>query len=173
MGWIFDGDVAPGWFDYLGMSVALVGFALTIWQTVKSRSAAEAATAALVEARKDLISNALMSSQNQFQLVVLDLDQAIRSNQEDLAHRTLVRYSHLAKETATFLADAAGYVDLREELLTSSELALDTKEKIVQAKTPDVQRLAKGISRDINHVAVEMTAIVAAMRITIDGADNV
>jgi len=174
MGWIFDGDAAPGWFDYFGMLVAVVGFGLTIWQTVKSRNAAEAATTALLQARKTLVSNTLLASQNQFQLVVADLDQAIRANQGELAHRTLVRYSHLAKETDTLLGDIHGQDALRQKLVASSELALDTKEKIVQAKTPpDISRLSKLVSRDINQVAVEMTSIVATLRLEINGADDV
>ena len=171
MAWAFDANVAPGWFDYVGLFVALVGFALTIWQTMKSRGAAEAATSALVEARRTLVNNSLLASQNQFQLVVSDLDQAMGSNQVDLAHRTLVRYSHLAKETETLLAENLDVMPLREKLLASSELALDTKEKIVQSKSPDVQRLSKAISREVNQVSVDMSAIVAALRLTIDGGE--
>jgi len=170
----YDASVAPGWFDYVGLGVSLIGFGVAIRQIYKTRGASEAATKALLSAQKSLISNTLLSVVTQFQLVVADLDQAMSSNHGDMAHRALVRYGHLARETRSLLDEKSReYDDLKTRLWDSSEVALDVKEKIVQAKSPDIGRLAKQISREINTVSLEMTEVVANLRHQVGGSEHV
>lgn len=170
----FDSAVSPGWFDWLGLVVALLGFGFTIWQVAKTRNASVAANDALKGAQRVLTSNTLQSVVTQFQLVVGDLDRAIDVDHSEMAHRALVRYAHLARETRTLLdGHENDYADLKQRLWDSSELALDVKQRIVAAANPDIGRLAKAISRDVNAVSIEMTEVVSTLRNNLEGSPHV
>jgi hypothetical protein len=161
----FDSTVNPGWFDWLGMAVALVGFAVTIFQVVRTRSAAKTATDALEKAQTLLTANMLIALPGQYSLIVSELDHAIRLNQGDMAIRTLVRYGHLAQETIALLQSPTDeHRELCQRLIDTTTRALNTKEKLVQTAEPDVRAISKRVAKEIDEVSVGMSGVVSTIR---------
>lgn len=172
--WYFDGFVSPGWFDYIGALLAVAGFVVALDQLRKTRSSAKAATDALEAAQARLVSTTLQTMASQFQLVASDLDHAMEIDSKDVARQALVRFAHLAQETRTLLTeDIQGHDGLKIRLNSSSEMALDVKERITQSAGVAVSKMAKKVSREISALSIEMTGVGASLRHTVEGANDV
>lgn len=172
--WWFDGSVAPGWLDYVGLLVALVGFGIAIWQIAAARKENSKTRAALELAQKQLSQRALMNVIPQVQSVVDDLGFAMPNNDVEVAKRSLVRFALVAREGEALLAGlAADYGQVRADLKRASEVATKAKAQIASQATPDVTALAKSASRAIDSVHQELTSIVATVRYTVEGAEDV
>jgi hypothetical protein len=168
----FDIDSAPGWHDWLGLGITLVGFALTIFglivaydQLKKTQTAAEAVNVRLSEVRDKLNGDQLAAVLPQLNTIVADMDFAIDNNDREVAHRALLRFSYVATETIALLSNVLmDHTELQERLRTTSSIALDIKGSIVSKRTADIPRLAKATSRDIGELTVEVSGIVAQAR---------
>ncbi|UXN23927.1 hypothetical protein N8D74_10055 [Curtobacterium flaccumfaciens] len=174
---MFDGEAQPGWFDWLGIALAVIGFGIGWWQLHKTTDAAEVATTALAKARKKLVFDQLAAVQGQVSSVIADLDFAIDSNDREVAHRALLRFSYAASEIRALLAavdeEFGDYFDLTERFASSSGTALDVKANIVGRPSPDIARLAKAVTKEIRSVSVSLDNEIAKGRYELGDSANV
>lgn len=177
----FDPDAAPGWHDWVGIVLAIVGLVLTVvgfaiaWiQLRKTQTATEAATQKLAEARQKLNGDQLAAALPQLASVVSDLDFAINSNDREVAHRALLRFSFVANESVALLAILeTDNSDLERRLLAAAQTALDVKGSIVSKKGVDIARTAKSIGNEITSLSVELSGMVAKDRYQIGDLPSV
>lgn len=168
---LYDDAVNPGWFDWLGLAIALVGFGVTIYQVVKTRSAAKAATAALTTAQGQLAKRALLAIGPQLQSIQLDLGYTMKKNNADIAERTLVRFGLIAREASGLLITlGVGHEDLAERMRAAAHEATVVKAAMSTTKSPDVVLLAKAISAEVDALTQDVMDIANDFRNTIEGA---
>jgi hypothetical protein len=172
--WWFDASAAPGWADYLGLALTVLGFWIAIAQLHKTRTATEAATDALREAQANVSHMAFMSVIPQIQMVVDDLSFAMPANDEEVARRALVRFSLLGREASEILESFdADHRQLQDKLVKASTRATKTKSALVTTKDPDVIAVVKVVAADIDAVHQELAQVGAQLRNRIGGSDGV
>lgn len=171
---LFDGTVGPGWFDWLGLLLAVAGFWIAIVQLGKTRSAADAAARELERARERLSGDQLSAVVAQLQSIVADVDFAVDNNDREVAHRALLRFSLVANESMALLGYlSSDHSALKQRLAVAAEAALDAKAAIVGKKNVDVARTAKAVGTEIGALTVEVSGLVAQGRYEMKGGSNV
>lgn len=172
--WYFDGDAWPGWHDYLGLLVSLAGFWIAIDQIARTRRETRKATRALETAQRHLTQRSLMAIVPQFQSVGEDLNYALPANDVEVAHRTLVRFSLLAREASGLLTGLAGNHDgLSARLVKAAERATKAKATLVTEKTPDVIVVVKTVAAEVDKLSQDLVGLTSTLRNTIEGAPSV
>jgi len=165
---MFDSVAQPGWFDWLGLALTVIGFLLGWRQLYKTTTASRAATAALGRARKRLIFDQLAAVQRQINSIIADMDFAIDFNDREVAHRALLRFSFAAAEVRALLgsidAELGDFSALAGGFEASSDAALNVKASIVGKPSPDIARLAKVVTREIRSVSVNLDNEIAKGR---------
>ncbi|GAA1320379.1 hypothetical protein ACFSWE_05005 [Leucobacter albus] len=162
---LWDPNSGPGWHDWLGLALTVFGFAIAFWQLKKTKSASETATAELNRARKKLNTDQLSAVVNQMQIVVADIDFAIDSNDREVAHRALLRFSYVAKEAEAILGNLEpDHGPLQTRLTETSSKALDAKSSIVGRPNADVARTAKAVGVAVSSLTVEISGLIASDR---------
>lgn len=165
---MFDSQAQPGWFDWFGIALAVIGFVIGWRQLRKTTDAATAATAALSKARKKLVFDQLAAVQGQVSSIIADLDFAIDNNDKEVAHRALLRFSYAASEIRALLTTVDAEFDNLGELTLqfegSSGTALDVKANIVGRSNPDIARLTKSVTHDIRSASVALDNQIAKGR---------
>jgi hypothetical protein len=117
---------AGDWIGLAGLVVSVVGFAIAIWQLVRTAKAAEATQVAVERAENRMALNHLLVLLPQFRLIENDLDAAAQEDDRGLARRSLVAYAHFAAEVAAILEGQSKYdntlvVDLRGSASQASQ----------------------------------------------------
>jgi hypothetical protein len=179
--WWFDDVAAPGWHDWVGLAISIVGFGLTLvglrvayLQLEKTQTASEAVNRRLTEVRDKLNGDQLAAVLPQLNSIVADMDHSIDTNDREVAHRALVRFSFVATETIALLQNVVDdHSDLQLRMAATSAAALDIKGVIVSKKSTDIARIAKGVSGQMQSQTVEITGIVAGARLDVGGTTHV
>lgn len=170
----FDGAAAPGWFDWLGLAITLAGFGVAIWQLRKTTSAANAAAGELARARERLNGDQLAAVVPQMQSVVSDLEHAMASSSQDVAVRALARFKLVAGDANALLTNLnSDYSELQARLDSSAKAALRSQGALASRSDADLPRLVKKVSSDIEALAGDISAVVAAQRYSLRGAQDV
>lgn len=170
----YDPTAAPGWHDWLGLVLTVIGFWVAIVQLRKTRSASVEAARELSRAREKLNADQLSANVAQLQLVGTDLDFAIWNNDAEVAHRSLVRFNYLANEVVALLDNHPGdNAELAERLKQAASDAREAKAEIVSTKRPDVVRVAKAVGRAVTELTGDIAGIVATDRYQLGGASDV
>jgi hypothetical protein len=171
---MFDPTALPGWHDWLGIVLTIGGFITAFVQLAKTRTAAETAARKLAEATQKLNADQLGAVVPQLATIVADMDFAIDANDREVAHRALLRFSHVAREASGLLAHlTADHTDLQSRLVQSIEIALDVKGNIVGRVKADVPRLAKPITAEIRALSVELAGVTVDDRFQLGEVKNV
>lgn len=171
---MFDPTGVPGWHDWLGLVLTVGGFTVAFFQLKKTRTAAETAALRLAEATQKLNTDQLGAVVPQLAAIVSDLDFSIDSNDREVAHRALLRFSHVAREARGLLANLkADHTVMQERLTIAIEIALDVKGNIVGRKIADVPRLAKPITAEIRAISVEIGGLTVDDRFKLGEAKDV
>jgi hypothetical protein len=165
--WYFDALVWPGWLDYLSLVLAVVGFIIAICQLSQTRTSLEAATEALSIAQDTLSQKALAAVQAQIQTVAADLTFSVMYNNEEVAHRALVRYGLLAREAAEILdnLDPVGNKSLIQKLKATSTRATAAKTAVMAVgsagSSTTVADAAEMVSNEIENVHQNLMSIAS------------
>lgn len=152
----------PSWFDWISLSVSVVGFALTIWQLTRTAKASIATRVAVESTERRMALNHLLVLLPQFRMIETDIDNAARENDYSLAIRALVTYTHTASEVAGLLRGKQG-VDqsVVASLEESSRLASKTKAEIVDDKRKYVKTVTKVFRARLVDVTSEIGGLVS------------
>jgi hypothetical protein len=155
------------WLGIAGLAVSAVGFAVTIWQLVRTARAASAARQAVERTERRMAINHLLVLLPQFRLLEADLDRAAQENDRALARTALVSYSHFASEVASLLkgqqqVDSAIILELeisaREASVAKSSLIDAPGSKTTKLLTKDVRDRMSTLSL---HIGVLSTSYQA------------
>ncbi|WP_133411881.1 hypothetical protein [Agromyces badenianii] len=172
--WYFDGYAWPGWHDYLGLFIALAGFWIAIDQIVRTRRETRKANVALARAQRHLTQRSLMAIIPQFQAVGDDLNYALPANDVEVAHRTLVRFSLMAREASGLLVGLEGDHDaLSARLVKAAERATRAKATLVTEQSPDVIVVVKSVAAEVDRLSQDLVGLTSSLRNTIEGASGV
>lgn len=170
----FDPGAAPGWFDLVAFSIAVWAFIFAKDQLNKTKNAAERSADTINTARLRLNGDQLAAALPQFGSIVGDLNYAIIDLNANIAHRVLVRYSHVARETVAVLANLnQDHVELGLLLIDSAEKALDIKQLIMDKGFAKGLKAAKDIEVEIDRISSVITEIVAQNRYGLKEEKNV
>ena len=171
---MFDPAALPGWHDWLGIVLTVGGFIVAFVQLAKTRTAAETAASRLAEATQKLNADQLGAVVPQLATIVADMDFAIDANDREVAHRALLRFSHVAREATALLAHlSADHSQLQIRLNDAIEIALDVKGNIVGRANADIPRLAKPITAEIRSLSVEVSGVTVDDRFQLGESKNV
>lgn len=166
----------PGWWDWVGLALTILGFLFAGVQLARVTSASKAASEALREARSDVMKQQLAALAFHLSHVVHDLSFAMETNNTAVAHRALLRFSSIAEEIAPLVRDGeTPNGELAQDLLEASEEALNVKERLIAGrnKTVDVVRDVKKIDTSISILVKKVTGFQATARYTPGGKSSV
>lgn len=173
MTWYFDGESAPGWFDYVGLGITVAGFILALCKIRAARRATTAATSALQGAQRNLSRMSLLAVIPQFHAVSNDLAHVVPAGDSDGTQRVLLRFSLNVGEVRGLLASFdEDHSELSSRLAKASDRAKRVKGDLATAAHPNVAAVVKLARRDIDNIAEELTQLASTLRNTIEGADS-
>lgn len=144
-----------------GLLVSVIGFGLTVWQLIRTASAAEKTKTAVENAANRMVTNHMLVMLPQLKSAETELDAAIVSNDSKGAIRALIEYSYAAKQIASLLSGEgqAEYTDLIERLRTSADSASGTKSALVTGTPRPLKDVVATISSDISKIAGDCVAL--------------
>jgi hypothetical protein len=172
--WFFDGDAWPGWHDYLGLAIAVAGFWIAIDQIIRSRKSTDRATAALEVAQRHLSQRSIMAAVPQFQSISEDLNFALPANSVDVAHRSLVRFSLIARETSGVLIGlGTDHFELIERLDAAAQHATEAKAQMLTEAEPNVILIVKSVAAEVDLIGQDIAGLASKLRNTVEGALDV
>jgi hypothetical protein len=160
--WIADhrlGDLA----SLAGVAISVVGFAITIWNVRRSKTAAERAEAAAGEARRVIRSYETVSD---FSAAIAIMEEIKRLHRAGQADMLLDRYAMLRKVLIGVRKLSPTINEQMDTQIQSSITTLATMEDLVEKSrsegvSPNFVRLNRLLSRDIDDlhaVLVDMTS---------------
>lgn len=161
---------AGDWIALTGLIVSVVGFAIAIWQLVRTANAAEATKRAIERNEKRMAINHLLVLLPQFRLIENDLDAAAQEDDRGLARRSLVAYAHFASEVAAIL-QSQDKVDqvLVTDLRVSATQASQAKAALIDAPGgKNTKQLTKDIRDKLSGLSVHIGTLVMDYQITAD-----
>lgn len=156
------------WLSLAGLVVSVVGFAIAIWQLIRTANASVATKAAVERTEKRMALNHLLVLIPQFRLLENDLDFAAQDNDRALARRSLVSYAQFAAEVATILQGQDGVEqDLVEKLRSSATEASRTKGTLIDAPlSRHTKDLTRGVRDQISGLSVHVGGLATAFQIS-------
>ena len=163
---------ASDWLGVAGLAVSVVGFAVAIWQLIRTANASVATRKAVERTEKRMALNHLLVLLPQFRLIESDLDSAAQEDDRALARRSLVAYAHFAAEVATLLqgqdkVDQTLVIDLQ----TSATQASRTKASLIDATNArNTKQLTKEIRERISGLSIHIGTLATSYQITADNA---
>jgi len=150
------------WLGVAGLIVSAVGFALTIWQLIRTANASIATKNAIIEANKRMVLNHLLVLLPQLTSIEADLDAAIASDDRDGAVRLLVKFSHAANQIAALLENRESRedVDFVDELRTVAKSASASKGALVSGTSKPLRIVLKTLDAEIGSVTAKCAGMV-------------
>jgi hypothetical protein len=158
------------WLGIAGLAVSVVGFAIAIWQLVRTANATVATRQAVERTEKRMAINHLLILLPQFRIVEGELDRAAEEDDRQLACRALVSYAHYASEAAAILSGQSNAdQSLITELRSSSREASLAKGMIIDAaKSKSTKILTKDIRERMAGLSLHVGALSASYQLTTD-----
>lgn len=174
--WFWDGSAAPGWADYLGLTLTVVGFWIAFQQLRSTKKVAEATRDAvsgvLDTAQRALSQRALGALVPQLQLAVEDLDHAMKQPDVEVARRALVRFAHIAAEGSNLLSSLGPPATrLATRMSQASSRATRAKGMLMSEKSPDIAGNLGQAAEDATQLSTQVTALASKLRNTVEGKD--
>lgn len=163
---MFDYAAAPGWFDYVGFAVTMLGLFFAWLQSREAKDAADSARNAVVRTELKLSMNQLLLVLASIQQNISDIDHSSVSENKEVAKFALSRFGLLATEAAELLDRHAedGVRALSQRLRTTSQLALDAKASLAKTTSPKVARFTADVQIELAQVNLEVTAEITRLR---------
>ncbi|MEU5136289.1 hypothetical protein [Streptomyces californicus] len=150
---------------------AVVGFGVTIWQSRKAQSAAEAARDAARSAADSISRASLLVLIPQMQRVEEELERAVRDKSTDLALSWLSTWRWQAGQARGFLSSStADEVEVLTALQASVTAARSAKAKLIETQTVDIVVATKQALSAIGKVTGELGALAASYGIQMGGS---
>ena len=147
---------------YTAIPLALIGFSVTIWQTVRARSAAEAARDAAKVAQTALARNSLLVLIPQLQRVEEELERSVQIDSGDLAVTWLSNWRWQAGQVRGLLGKPTSENKrLLKALQSSISISAKVKSDIIDG-TMDELTIATKVAREaIADVTSELGTLAA------------
>jgi hypothetical protein len=163
-----DSPVLSNWLSIIGLFITVVGFALTIWQLVRTANASEESVKAIKRTEQRMALNHLLVLLPQLQNIENDLDHAIEVNDRNWAIRTLVTCKNVASEVAALLEDQDS-VDQQvvAALVSTSKIAATAKSDIISRETQSIADLTIDVRRELSGLAAQMFAVASKFKLQI------
>jgi cell division inhibitor SulA len=148
------------WLAIAGLVIGLAGFAITIWQLVRTARASEATAAAVERTERHMAASYLLVLLPQFRVIESDLDNAAVEDDRRLAMRALRTYADVASEVRTLLT-GQGAVDaaLLTKLEETARAATLTKAALVD----NPGRPTKNVTREFRNELSEVSTYVGGL----------
>jgi hypothetical protein len=158
------------WLGIAGLAVSVVGFAVAIWQLVRTANATVATRQAVERTEKRMAINHLLILLPQFRIIEGELDRAAEEDDRQLASRALVSYAHYASEAAAILssqsnADQTLVTDLRS---SSREASLAKGILIDASRNKSTKVLTKDIRERMASLSLHVGSLSASYQMTTD-----
>jgi hypothetical protein len=158
---------------YSAIPFALAGFGFTIWQIVKTRTAAESALDAARSAQHSIVRNSLLMLIPQLQRVEEELERAVRTQSEDSVVTWLSSWRWQAGQVRGFLAEASPHnKQVLSALQSSIAMAAQVKSAIIDGPLEDLPIITKAARDAIADVTNELGALAAMQGARIGASDN-
>ena len=143
-----------------GLFVSVIGFALTIWQLVRTARATEATKIAVERTERRMAQNHLLVLLPQFRVLESELDFAVSDEDRKAAMKVLASYAQIASQVAGLL-DGRGGVDegLVHKLERASRDASLTKARIINEPSRNVKQL----TRDFRSTTADLAAYIGSL----------
>lgn len=149
-----------------GLVVTVVGFAITIWQLVRTARASEATQQAVERTERRMALNHLLVLLPQLRLIETDLDTAAQENDRKLAMRALVAYSHMASEIAGLLRGQDSVDDaLVQRLEQSARAASLAKADLIDNANRMAKSATKEFRGELAHTGAYLGQLVGTFKL--------
>jgi hypothetical protein len=159
-----------------GMPFAVVGFGITIYQSMKAKSAAESARDAAREAAGNMRRASLLVLIPQMQRVEDELEQAVRGGSVSLSISWLSTWRWQAGQARGFLAAAEDQSANQGTLIAlqaSMTAARNAKAKLIESSaSPDVVVATRAARGSIGKATEELSALAANYGIQLGSSTN-
>lgn len=154
------------WLGIAGLVVSVVGFAVAIWQLVRTANASVATKKAIEATARRMSVNHLLVLLPQLRMIEHDLDAAMADDDRRLAIRALGNFSHTASQVASLLEGEGDAVDaeLIAKLRQSAGEAGKAKSAIVTGRAA-VKTVAKSAAEGITDVAAHAAGQIAQFQV--------
>ena len=151
-----------------GLVVSIVGFAVAIWQLIRTANASIATKTAIEDTARRMSLNHLLVLLPQLRSIEGDLDAAAATDDKPLAIRSLVAHSHLANAVASLLeggeaapVDPIWLVRLRD----SAKAASTAKSALVTGSKPSVRITIKAALEQVAEVSSYAAGLSAQFQV--------
>ncbi len=155
------------WISLAGLIVAIIGFAATISQLVRTAKASEATKVAVERTERRMAMNHLLVLIPQFRILETDLDSAADENDRRLAIRALVAYSHIASEVAGLLRNQDSVDDvLVDRLALSARNASMAKANLINNPKQPAKSVTRDFRSELADVSMYLGTLVGQFKIS-------
>ena len=169
---------AYSWIEHIstiaGIPLALIGFAVTIWQLVKTRGAAVAARLAAEKATKNINRTTLLMLVPQLMNVEGELDEAVRRGNLDLTLISLRTWRSQATQVRGLLDLVApgDNVKVLRAIQSSVSAAVSVKSRLTEVPNEDLGIITRQARKTIAAVTSELGALAVAEAADLGGGDQ-
>jgi heme exporter protein D len=166
---LFDAAAAPGWADWLGLGLTVLGFAVAIIQATRARRAAAAAADALKRAEARLRLDALFALPAALADTRGELNWAESNDDIAVARFALLRLHNRSSEALLLVNDQSFDVLEQKKLLRLLrkvvKSSLSAKDNLADAAS--VAEAIADLQRDFDELSGQVSASTANMRIRV------
>ncbi|MGU3411943.1 hypothetical protein ACLBWP_17725 [Microbacterium sp. M1A1_1b] len=166
---LLDTSAAPGWADWLGLVLTVVGFLVAIIQATRARRVAAAASEALARAEKRLHMDALFALPASLADTRGELNWAEANDDMSVARFALLRLHNRSSEALLLVADDSFDVLEQKKLarllrrVVKSSLA--AKDQLADA--PSVAAAIIDVAKDFDELTGQLAASTTNMRMRV------
>ena len=158
-----------------GIPFAVVGFGITIYQSRKAKTAAEAARDAARESAHNMRRASLLVLIPQMQRVEEELEQAVQNAAVGMSISWLSTWRWQAGQARGFLTSAAT-ATVNQQVLSSLQASVtaarSAKAKLIEVPSPDVVAATRQARQAIGRATEELSAIAATYGIQLGSSTN-
>lgn len=157
------------WLGIVSLGITVIGFAIAIWQLVRSANAAVATRLAIEATARRMSLNHLLVLLPQLRIIENDLDAAMTDDDRRLAIRTLVNFTYTANQVASLLESEAENVDqsIVTMLRESATEAGQAKSALVTTERGTVRSIAKAAAGRIQAASGHAAGLVAQFQVKV------
>jgi hypothetical protein len=171
-------NITPYWWidpitTIASIPFALIGFAITWWQLVKTRDAANAAKAAALRATAQFSRMTLVSALPQLRQIDDEMDCAIREQSAEALRFWISRWKWEASDTRGHLSETIKEEARIMRAIQSSLTAASDLGRAMHATAPDqLAAVTDDLMRSVDKITAELGTLAAKKALETDGAAN-